>query len=220
MFSFPEQLSTAHKAQFDTQIDFMRNLAAQAFATAGQVFALNISTSRASVERAAGTVRQLFTVSDPRDLFTLGAQTQEELSALFNYSRELFDIASGAGVELARATAAQPAPRPEAEPKAEPSIAGEQPVPAAAATVAEDTPKAESPRKLKVVDDKATAAPRAKAKPMAKAVSKATGVAVELPHPLAANVESADSTDAKLVDTLPLAADVLALKPKKAQRKK
>jgi phasin family protein len=214
MFSFPEQLSTAHKAQFDTQIDFMRNLTAQAFATAGQVFALNISTSRASVERAAGTVRQLFTVSDPRDLFTLGAQTQEELSALFNYSRELFDIASGARVELARAAAARPAPQPEPEQ----AIAVEQPVPAAATTAAEDE-QAESPRKLKVAADKPAAAPRAKARPMAKAVSKATGVAVELPQPLAANVDSTGSPAVKL-DTLPPAADVLALKPKKSQRKK
>jgi phasin family protein len=212
MFSFPEQLSTAHKAQFDTQIDFMRNFTAQVFDTAAQVLALNISTSRASAERAAGTVRQLFTVSDPRDLFTLGAQTQEEFSAMVNYSRELFGIASGVRVELARASAARPAPQPEAESAVEVEPAG--------IAAPADNAQGEQQRALKAVADKPAPAPRAKTKPMAKAVSKATGVAVELPLPLAANVDSADNTDVKLVDSLPPAADVLALKARKAQRKK
>jgi phasin family protein len=223
MFSFPEQLSTAQKAQFDTQINFMRNLTAQAFATAGQVLSLNINTSRASALRAANTVRQLFSATDPRDMFTLGAQTQEELSALFNYGRELFGIATGASAALTRAAGSQAAPQPEPEPV----IAVEQPLPAAEAAQAEEkpkgAPKARAPRKLAVVGDKPTAAPRAKAKPMARAVSKATGAAVALPQPLAAKVDSADDKPVRLLDSVPPAADVLELKQPaapKAQRKK
>jgi hypothetical protein len=74
-----------------------------------------------------------------------------------------------------------------------------------------------------VVDDKPTAAPRAKAKPMAKAVSKATGAPVALPQPLAAKVEGADDKPVRLLDSVPPAADVLELKQPtapKAQRKK
>jgi phasin family protein len=219
MISFPEQLSTEQKAQFDMQIELMRDLSAQAFATAEQVLALNINTTRASVERAANTVRHLASITDPRDLFTLGTQTQEQLSALFNYGRELFGITSGARIELARATAARPAPQPEPEP----SIAVEQPLPVAEAPAAEEKPKtakAKAPRKLDVVGDKPAAGPRAKTKPIAKAVSKATGVAAELPQPLAAKVDRTDAGEAKLLDSVPPAADVLELKPRKARRKK
>jgi phasin family protein len=222
MISFPEQLSTAQKAQFDTQIDFVRELAAQAFATAEQVLALNINTSRASAERAAGTVRQLFSVTDPRDLFTLGAHTQEELSALFNYGRELFGIASGARTELARTTAARPVPQPEPEP--EPAIAVEQPLPSAQAAPAEEkpnaAPKARAPHKPDEVQDKPAAGPRGKAKPVAKALSKN---AFDLPQPLAANIDSAEEPGVPLLDKVPPAADVLQLKQPaagKAQRKK
>jgi phasin family protein len=219
MISFPEQLSTEQKAQFDMQIELMRDMAAQAFSTAEQVLALNINTSRASVERATNTVRQLASITDPRDLFTLGAQTQEQLSAMFNYGRELFGITAGTRVELARAAAARPAPQPEPEP----AIAVEQPLPGTEAPVVEEKPKAakaKAPRKLAVVDDKPAAGPRAKAKPIAKAVSKATGVAVELPQPLAAKVDNPGAGTAKLLDSVPAAADVLELKPSKAKRKK
>ncbi|MGZ5201170.1 MAG: phasin family protein [Telluria sp.] len=222
MISFPEQLSTAQQARFDTQVEFMRGLTAQAFATAEQVLALNISTSRASAERAANTMRQLFSVTDPRDLFTLGAQTQEELSALFNYGRELFGIATGASADLARSAAGQPAPQPEPEP----AIAVEQPLPVAEAA-AEENPKpasrAKAPRKLAVAGDKPAGAPRARAKPMARAVSKATGVAAGLPQPLAAQIDSAEGAGVRLLDSVPPTADVLELKQPaavKPQRKK
>jgi phasin family protein len=224
MISFPEQLSTAQKARFDTQIDFVRELTAQAFAAAEQVLALNISTSRASAERAAGAVRQLFSVTDPRDLFTLGAHTQEELSALFNYGRELFGIASAARAELARSTAARPVPQPEPEPEPEPAIAVEQPLPVAEAAPAEEkpraAPKARTTRKLEEVQDKPAAGSRARTKPVAKAVGK---TAFELPQPLAANIDSAEDRGVPLLDKVPPAADVLKLKQQasgKAQRKK
>lgn len=219
MISFPEQLSAAQHARFDTQVDFMRELTAQAFATASQVLALNISTSRASAERAANTMRRLVSITDPRDLFALGAQTQEELSAMFNYGRDLFIIASGAGAGLARADADRPAPQPEPEPKPEQTA----PVQPASADEKPRAAKAKAPRKLAPVEDKTASVPRAKAKPIAKAVSKATGAAVELPHPAAADVSTADAAGARLLDAVPPSADVLELKQPaapKAQRKK
>jgi phasin family protein len=115
MTSLPEQLSEARRSQLEAQLDFFRTLTAQAFDSASQVMALNFNASRASVEQSSRAVRQLMSISDPRDLLALGTHTEEQLRTLFAYSRDLFSIASGAPMDLLRqyetaASLAAPAP--------------------------------------------------------------------------------------------------------------
>ena len=102
MTSLPEQLSEARRSQLEAQLDFFRTLTARAFDSASQVMALNFTASRASVEQSSRAVRQLFSISDPRDLLALGTLTEEQLRTLFAYGRDLFSIASGARDDMLR----------------------------------------------------------------------------------------------------------------------
>jgi hypothetical protein len=217
---FQEQLSAAGNRQFGAQIDLVRDMTAQAFATAEQVLALNISTSRASAERAASTFRQLFSITDPRDLLTLGSQTQEQLSAMYAYGRELLNIATDARLNMARHGAGLPTPAPE-----QPAAPQAAPAPAAplAAEATPEQQEADAPPHLVAVADAPAAAepPRAKAKPVTKAVGKATGKRAGAPHPSAAPVATGRAGDVALPRLDPAkVASVLELKPRKTQRKK
>lgn len=90
-----EQLSAVRKSQWETQLDLFRNLGNRALDSTEQLVALNMNTSRRSMEQAAGTFRQLLDVRDPRDLFALGAATQGQWQQLFSYGRDLLGIATG-----------------------------------------------------------------------------------------------------------------------------
>jgi hypothetical protein len=191
MTSISEQLSAVRKRQFDAQLDFMRAMTTQAFATAEQVLALNMNTSRASVERTASTVRQLLSISDPRDLFSVGSHTQEQLSSMFAYSQELFNIAADARLNLARSGAALPTPQAEPAPGAPAPAQAAAPTPAAAPAPAPEVAAAPAEPVAKAdnavaVADAPEAEVVAKAKPIAKAVGKVTGKRASMPHPSAA----------------------------------
>lgn len=226
MISFPEQLSAAGGWQFDAQLNFMRAFTGQAFATAERMLALNISTSRASVERTANTVRQMFGMTDPRDLFTVGVQAQEQLSALFEYGNELFNIAVDARQGMTNGTAALQPPLPEPTPVQAAAQGG-----ATAPTQPKQkaAPATRAAKKLVVVaDEQPGEQPRIKAKPIARAVRKVAGKGAGLPHPMASTVANdgeARLPELKPADVIPPSAEVLELKQpqsgaSKAQRKK
>jgi phasin family protein len=232
MISFPEQLSAAGGWQFDAQLNFMRAFTGQAFATAERVLALNISASRASVERSANTVRQMFAITDPRDLFTVGAQAQEQLSALFEYGNELFNIAVDARQGMTAETAALQPPLPgQAPAPVQASAHGE----ANATTTTPAQPKQKAPlatraaKNLAVVaDEQPGAQPRTRTKPIATAARKVAGKGAGLPHPLASTVANEGALhlpELKPGGATPPSAEVLELKQpqngaSKAQRKK
>lgn len=118
MSTLPEQISAARKAQLEAQMDFFQNLTAKSLESVQKILALNLSASRASMEKSSSTVAQLLTVKDPRDLFALTNTSQASLQGMLAYSRELFAIATGTGAALSGATvkvAAEVAPevRPE-----------------------------------------------------------------------------------------------------------
>lgn len=95
MTSLPDRLSVV-RPQWDAQLDAFHALSTRALDSAEQLFALNIKTSRASVEQATGTLRQMLHASDPRDLLAIGSQAQGQWQQMFSYSRELLGIAMGA----------------------------------------------------------------------------------------------------------------------------
>jgi len=95
MTQFSDQLSAVRQAQFQAQLDMFRTLTTRALDSAGQLAALNVRASRASLEQAAGTFRHLLDAREPRDLFALGSAAQGQWHTMFSYGRELFGLAAG-----------------------------------------------------------------------------------------------------------------------------
>ncbi|PQP00859.1 hypothetical protein C5614_04695 [Massilia phosphatilytica] len=95
MTSFSEQLSAVRKSQWEAQLDVFRALSQRALDSAEQLIALNMKTSRASVEQATGTFKQLLEITNPRDLLTIGSTAQGQWQQFFSYGRELLGIAAG-----------------------------------------------------------------------------------------------------------------------------
>lgn len=95
MTSLPERLSVV-RPQWEAQLDAFHALTSRALDSAEQLFALNLKTSRASVDQATGTLHQMLHATTPRDLFAIGNQAQGQWQQVFSYSRELLGIAMGA----------------------------------------------------------------------------------------------------------------------------
>lgn len=95
MTSFSEQLSAVRKSQWEAQLDVFRALSQRALDSAEQLIALNMKTSRASVEQATGTFKQLLEITNPRDLLAIGTTAQGQWQQFFSYGRELLGIAAG-----------------------------------------------------------------------------------------------------------------------------
>jgi phasin family protein len=95
MTRFSDQLTAVRQAQLEAQLDMFRTLTTRALDSAGQIAALNVRTTRASMEQAAGTMKHLLEAREPRDLFALGSAAQDQWHNLFSYGRELFGLAVG-----------------------------------------------------------------------------------------------------------------------------
>lgn len=108
MNTFPEQFSAAGKSQVEAQLAFFQNVASQAVEGAEKIFALNLSTSRASLEKSNAALIELLSAKDPRDLFTLTRQSQEGFDTLLAYGRELFTIATGTQAAMLKSAPAAP----------------------------------------------------------------------------------------------------------------
>jgi phasin family protein len=116
MSTLPEQFSAARKAQVETQLDYVRTLTSKVVESTEKVIALNLSTSRAALEKSSATLRQLFSAKDPRDLITLTTQSQTSFESLLAYGSELFSIASGAQGALLKAPPAAALAAPQLAP--------------------------------------------------------------------------------------------------------
>lgn len=241
MTSLTEQLSAVRKSQWEAQLDVFRALSKRALDGAEQLIALNLKTSRASVEQATGTFKQMLEASNPRDLFVIGSTAQGQWQQFFSYGRELLGIAAGthertwstqpAPLQLVTAaTANVPTSMPQLMEQAAIATAevttvsseiaqaavdtgaalaeaaldaGKQAVARATDTAAEQAKQAEAP--TTTVSEAVTAeppapapdpvetaiadeAPRAKAKPLAKALNEAAPKPAAAEHPIASTV--------------------------------
>jgi len=140
MTSLPEQFQAARQNQLDHQFNLVRTLSDQALERTGRLYALHLDLSRAALEHSSNTVRQLLALRDPRDLLTIGAQSQRQLRTVFDYSQELFNIAAGlrgAALRTYSAEAAAAVPMTAPAPATTPALAA--PVLAEAAAVVEET---------------------------------------------------------------------------------
>ena len=112
MSPLPEQFSEARKLQIEAQFNILSTFTGKAFESAEKLIALNIDTSRASLEKSSALVRQMIAIKDPRDLFALTSQTQSQFDTMLAYGRQLFGIASGV-VAAAAPEPAAPVAAPE-----------------------------------------------------------------------------------------------------------
>jgi phasin family protein len=230
MTSLPEQLTAARTAQLEAQFALFRSVTRQALDNASRVLALNLSTSRDSVERSSQAVRELFAATSPQDLPTLQqalrSHAEEQFRSLFTYGRELFSIASGAQAQAlssAAAPSALPAPAPApaaaAAEAVQPAVqATQEAVQAVAETVAEPM-KAETAQLAayvqehiesqepavvaETVDVVEEPAPVAEPKPIAKAAGKGAPKAAVVPHPLSAPVPASDTVEPPKIEPAP-----------------
>jgi hypothetical protein len=194
MTLFSDQLSAVRQAQWEAQLDMFRNLSSRALDSAGQLAALNMRASRASMEQAADTVKHLLEIRDPRDLFTLGSAAQGQWQAMFSYGRELFGLAVGAR-SLPAAMPLLAAPAPTANVPTTYSQVMEQASIAtadaatitsgiAAAAVDIGAAHAEAAIDAAIADD----VPPAEPKPLAKALNEVAPKPAGAEHPLASTV--------------------------------
>ncbi|SDF96642.1 MULTISPECIES: phasin family protein [unclassified Duganella] len=102
MSSITEQFSAATKSQLEVQFQIFNTLASTAVDSAEKFIALNINTTKASVEKSSAAARQLLAIKDPQEFFSLSASQPPSFDALLAYGRELFSIASSAQSELVK----------------------------------------------------------------------------------------------------------------------
>ncbi len=183
MFSIPEQFSAATKSQLEAQLKILNNVAATAFNGAQKVIALNLSTTKASVEKTSAAARELLEAKDPQEFFAKSSARVPNFDGLFAYNRELFSIASKTQAELFQAAqeqlkeagkqaaqvpklaspAAVPAPAPAPAPAAAPK--------AAKPAEAKPAPKAEAKVEVEESKPEVKAEAKAEAKPAKPAAS-------------------------------------------------
>jgi len=104
MFAIPEQLSTATKANLNTQLSIFAALSGKALESVEKVVDLNMSVARASFDETSANVKQLLTAKDPQEFFSLSAaQVQPAAQKAVAYGRHLAGIASSAQAEFTKA---------------------------------------------------------------------------------------------------------------------
>jgi hypothetical protein len=219
MIQLTEQLSAVRNTQLEAQLDVFRTLTGRALDSAGQLIALNIKTSRQSVEQAAGTFRHLLDARDPRDLLEIGRDAQNQWQNLFSYGREVFGIATGMpALNWVSAPSLLPASAPAAPTSAAPASAAPV-IEQAAASVAE----AEAAAEAAIADDMPPATPT----PVAKALQEMAPLPASAEHPIAAPVflDAGGEVELPAVDPVDSAPPVQvtagpAPKPGRGSRKK
>jgi phasin family protein len=124
MSTLPEQFAAARKSQVEAQINFFQHAAGSAVENAEKILALNINTTRATMETSSAAVRQLLAAQDGRELFAL-ASPQAGFERLLAYGRQLLSIAGGSQAALLKQAApvlAPSAPTPVAVPVVDPVV--------------------------------------------------------------------------------------------------
>ncbi|NHZ78868.1 hypothetical protein F2P44_06180 [Massilia sp. CCM 8695] len=104
MSNLPEQFSAARKAQLEAQFDAFRHFSGKAVEHTEKLIALNLRTTRASVEKSTAAFQQLLAAKDPRDLLALTAHSHESFNTILDYGRALFGIAGSVGTDAAKVT--------------------------------------------------------------------------------------------------------------------
>lgn len=186
MFSNPEQFSAATKSQLEAQLKILNNFATTAFEGVQKVIALNLSTTKANVEKSSAAARELLEAKDPQEFFAKSTARVPNFDGLFAYNRELFSIASKTQAELFQAAQEQlkeAGKQAVKVPKLASPVAAPVPAPAPVAkpAKAEAKPAAKAEAKVEVEESK----------PEVKAEAKAAKPAASFPDPKAPSANGA-----------------------------
>lgn len=103
MFSFTEQFSATTdtaKSQLAKQLNIANEFATTAFDGVQQIIALNVSATKASVEKSSAAAKQLFEAKDPGEFFKLNAARAPNFDNILAYSQELYNIATRTQTDL------------------------------------------------------------------------------------------------------------------------
>ena len=100
MSSLTEQFSAVTKSQLEAQFKIFNTFASTAVDSAEKVIALNLNTTKASVEKSSAAARKLLEAKGPQELFSLNAAQPTGFDNLLAYGRQLVSIATAAQTEL------------------------------------------------------------------------------------------------------------------------
>lgn len=100
MSSLTEQFSAVTKSQLEAQFKIFNTFASTAVDSAEKVIALNLNTTKASVEKSSAAARKLLDAKDAQELFSLNAGQPTGFDNLLAYGRQLVNIATAAQTEL------------------------------------------------------------------------------------------------------------------------
>lgn len=192
MSSIAETFSAATKSQLEAQFQILTTLASTAVDSAEKVIALNLNTTKASVEKSSAAAKQLLAITDPKEFFTLGTAQPPSFDSLLAYGRALYSIASTAQSELIQS--------------AQGSLKQVTALAATQATVLPPTP----PAVTAAVSAAVVAANEPIATPVAKAPPKAKPVAAPIP---VAEEDSFVEVKAAVKPSFPAPAKAIALAP-------
>lgn len=108
MFTIPEQLSAASKANIEAQVALLSNLTNKYFEGVEQFVGLSINTAKQSLEESSIAAKQLFAAKDAQELLSLiAAQSQPTTEKALAYSRSLASITSSVQAEFTKAAETQ-----------------------------------------------------------------------------------------------------------------
>ena len=104
MFTTPEQLATANKAN----VEAMLTLANTAFASAERFAALNLNTARAVLEDSVNNAKTLLGAKDLQEVISLQATlAQPSVEKAVAYSRSVYEISAQTQEEFSKLVEAQ-----------------------------------------------------------------------------------------------------------------
>ncbi|USX22004.1 TIGR01841 family phasin [Oxalobacteraceae bacterium OTU3REALA1] len=202
MSSLTEQFSAVTKSQLEAQFKIFNTFASTAVDSAEKVIALNLNTTKASVEKSSAAARKLLEAKGPQELFSLNATQPTGFDNLLAYGRQLVSIATAAQTELlqsAQSGIKQAQEQAQELAKASPLAAVVKPLQAVATTpVAKPAPLASV---APVAEPAPTAAakasePAAPPPTLAAAVSAAVAVATPDNAPVIAEASTASANEA------------------------
>ncbi len=214
MSTLQEQFSAARKSQVEAQLTFFQNFTAKAVESTEQMLALNLATTRASMEQSSAAVRQLLTAREPGDLLAVTRHSHNQVQSLLAYGRALAGIATGAQAALLPVVAkaaetALPALQAVAQETAAADAIADA-VELAAVAEREYAPEVKAEPEPLVAQSAPAAPPTATVTPMASAVSQTASKAAPA-TPAAAPLPTANSkvvvTGLKAVEAAPPVAE-------------
>jgi phasin family protein len=103
-FAIPEQFAASNKAY----VESMMNIANTAFASAERLAALNLNTARAVLEDSAAGAKSLLSIKDVQEIVTTQSTlTKPALEKFVAYSRSVYEIGAQTQEELTKVFEAQ-----------------------------------------------------------------------------------------------------------------